>query len=187
MRENRKNSTGKSRSGSPPDAASSLGARELPQGFSRSAWLLVALVSMTRPVLATSVIPLSDAELYRRADVVVHGIVVSSDVSVDDQGRPETLTFIEPLAVLKGQVSGSLVLHQAGGTLPDGRFFKLWGRPEYIPGREVVVFALARAKGEYETAEMMLGKFEVWRDTAGERRPGPDLPGTSPPAPYAPP
>jgi len=39
----------------------------------------------------------------------------------------------------------------------------------------VVVFALARAKGEYETAEMMLGKFEVLQDEAGERFAVPDL------------
>ena len=142
----------------------------------RLACLLLATASpWGRPLLATSVIPISDAELYQRADVIVHGIVLSSDVTVDDRGRPETLIFIEPLAVLKGQVSGSLVLHQAGGTLPDGRFFKLWGRPEYVPGREVVVFAIARAKGEYETAEMLLGKFEVWQDEAGNRFAVPDL------------
>ena len=142
----------------------------------RCACLILAAASpWGRRLFATSVIPISDAELYRRADVVVYGIIVSSDVTVDDTGRPETLTFIEPLSVLKGRLSGPLVLHQAGGTLPDGRFFKLWGRPEYVPGREVVVFAIARAKGEYETAEMMLGKFEVWQDETGDRFAVPDL------------
>src|SRR6266536_1907876 len=109
------------------------------------------------PLLATSVIPISDSELYRRADVIVHGIVLASDVTVDRLERPETLTVIEPLSVLKGRLSGPLVLHQSGGTLPDGRFLKLWGRPEYVVGREVVVFAIARPEGEYQTAEMMLG------------------------------
>ena len=142
----------------------------------RFACLLLAVAALGgRSLFATSVIPISDAELYRRADVIVHGVVLSSDMTVDDLGRPETLTFIGPLSVLKGQVSGNLVLHQAGGTLPDGRFFKLWGRPEYVPGREVVVFAIARAKGEYETAEMLLGKFEVRQDDAGERFAVPDL------------
>ena len=128
-----------------------------------------------RPLLATSVIPISDAELYQRADVIVHGVVLSSDVTVDDLGRPETVTVIEPMAVLKGRLAGSLVLHQLGGTLPDGRFFKLWGRPEYAPGREVVVFAIARPEGEYQTAEMMLGKFEVWQDETGGLFAVPDL------------
>src|SRR6202030_1494938 len=74
---------------------------------------------------------------------------------------------IEPLAVLKGQLAGSLVIHQLGGTLPDGRFFKLWGRPEYAAGHEVVVFAIARAEGDYQTAELVLGKFEVQQDERG--------------------
>src|SRR6202162_695273 len=176
MRENGKSGVGKGRSRSMANSGSFAFRKG---GFGRAfrfACLLLATASpWGRPLLATSVIPISDAELYRRADVIVHGIVLSSDVTVDDRGRPETLIFIEPLAVLKGQVSGSLVLHQAGGTLPDGRFFKLWGRPEYVPGREVVVFAIARAKAEYETAEMLLGKFEVWQDAAGNRFAVPDL------------
>ncbi len=51
----------------------------------------------------------------------------------------------------------------------------MWGRPEYTPGHEVIVFAVARARGEYETAEMLLGKFEIWQDTAGQRFAVPDL------------
>jgi len=115
-------------------------------------------------LFATTVIPISDGELYRRADVIVRGIVLSSRVGEDVWGRPETVTWIQPLDVLKGAVGESLVLHQAGGVLPDGRFFQLWGRPEYPVGREVVVFAIARPEGEFQTAEMFLGKFEVWED-----------------------
>lgn len=144
--------------------------------FYRSACLLLAVVFLCgRPLLATSVIPISDAELYQRADVIVHGVVLSSDVTVDDMGTPETVTVIEPMAVLKGRLAGSLVLHQLGGTLPDGRFFKLWGRPEYAPGQEVVIFAIARSQGEYQTAELLLGKFEVWQDETGNLFAVPDL------------
>ena len=139
-------------------------------------FLLAGLAALcAASLLATSVIPISDSELYRRTDVIVHGVVISSDVTVDGLGRPETLTVIEPLSVLKGRLSGPLVLHQPGGALPDGRFFHLWGRPEYVPGREVVVFAIERPEGEYQTAEMMLGKFEVWQDDAGNRFAIPDL------------
>ena len=88
-------------------------------------------------------------------------------VGEDALGRPETVTRIAPLAVLKGRVAGDLVLHQLGGTLPDGRFFKLWGRPEYQPGHEVIVFAIARPEGDYQTAELLLGKFEVQQDEQG--------------------
>ena len=135
--------------------------------------LLLSIFPASLP--ATSIVPITDSELRARADVVVYGIVQSSEVTVDEQGRPETLTFIEPISVLKGRLSGSLVLHQLGGILPDGRFLKMWGRPEYVPGREVIVFAIARPEGEYQTAEMMLGKFEVREDSTGARFAVPDL------------
>jgi hypothetical protein len=117
----------------------------------------------------TSFIPISDAELSRRADVIVHGIVISSVVKADRLGRPETVSVIAPVSVLKGTLKGTLILHQLGGQLPDGRFFQMWGRPEYVPGSEVIVFAIARRGGDFETAEMLLGKFEVWSDEEGNR------------------
>ena len=151
----------------------------------RPAWLsrvrvgLVVVAAVlcvhSRAAKATSVIPISDAELYRRADLVLHGIVLSSEVGEDRLGRPETVSVIRPLATFKGGVSGDLVIHQVGGTLADGRFLKMWGAPEYKPGREVVVFAIARPGGDFETAEMLLGKFEVSQDDAGNRYAVPEL------------
>jgi hypothetical protein len=126
-------------------------------------------------LLATSIVPMRDRELRARADVIVRGVVETSDVTVDDSGRPETLTVIRPLEVMKGELRGDLVIHQAGGTLPDGRFFRLWGRPEYEPGEEVVVFAIARAEGGFQTAEMLLGKFTVREDGTGRRFAVPEL------------
>jgi hypothetical protein len=118
---------------------------------------------------ATTVIPISDAELYRRAHVIVHGVVVSTSQSESAAGLPETVTVISPVEVLKGGLPGDLVLHQPGGFHSDGRFFRLWGRPEYEPGREVIVFAIARAEGGHTTAEMLLGKFDIAEDDRGRR------------------
>lgn len=130
--------------------------------------LLIGALALTAgPVSATSIVPATARELAARADVIVHGVVVSSHVGEDALGRPETITSITPLEVLKGHVSGVLVLHQLGGELPDGRFFKLWGRPEYEAGHEVVVFAIARPEGDHQTAELVLGKFAVQHDERG--------------------
>jgi subtilase family serine protease len=139
-------------------------------GYGRRFVLLLvigALALPAGPVSATSIVPVSPRELVARADVIVHGVVVGSHVGEDALGRPETITIITPLHVLKGHLSGALVLHQLGGELPDGRFFKLWGRPEYAAGHEVVIFAIARAEGDYQTAELVLGKFEVQQDEGG--------------------
>src|SRR5512132_242129 len=143
--------------------------------LARSLALSCAAWAVASALRGTSVIPISDAELYLRADVIVHGIVISSSVKADRLGRPETVSVITPLSVLEGTLRGSLVLHQLGGQLPDGRFFQMWGRPEYVPGREVIVFAIARRGGDFETAEMLLGEFEVWRDGGGNRYAIPEL------------
>jgi IPT/TIG domain-containing protein len=140
----------------------------------RAVMIAVVLLGLAAAVRATSVIPISDRELYRRSDLVVYGVVVSSQ-TVEGGEWPETVTSIRPVRVLKGALAGDLVLRQAGGTLPDGRFFKLWGRPEYAVGHEVVVFAIARPDGDYQTAEMLLGKFEVGRDETGRLFAVPEL------------
>jgi len=142
--------------------------------IARAAVVAALLLGLAAAVPATSVIPISDRELYLRADLIVYGVVVSSQ-TVEAREWPETVTSIRPVRVFKGALAGDLVLRQAGGTLPDGRFFKLWGRPEYAVGHEVVVFAIARPDGDYQTAEMLLGKFEVGRDEAGRLFAVPEL------------
>ena len=139
------------------------------------ALVATSVLALTGTLAATTYVPVSDAELFRRADVVVHGVVKSSDAREGRDGMPETVTVVAPLRVWKGSLSGDLVLHQAGGELPDGRFFHLFGRPEYPVGAEVVVFAIAREEGDFQTAEMQLGKFTVARDDAGTLFAVPDL------------
>jgi hypothetical protein len=128
--------------------------------------LILGLLAAVR-LGATTFLPISDRELRSRADAVVHGVVISSEVAEDALGRPETITVVRPLGILKGSFAGDLVLHQLGGRLPDGRYFQMWGRPEYQPGHEVLVFAITRPEGDYQTAEMALGKFEVEQDEDG--------------------
>ena len=128
--------------------------------------LAAAALALAASLPAATFIPIRDGELYRRADVVVYGVVVSSDV-VAGERWPETVTVVQPLRVMKGSVPASLVLRQVGGVLPEGRGFFLDGRPEYEPGQEVVVFAIANLSGDYQTAELLLGKFDVMTDANG--------------------
>ncbi|HEV8118926.1 MAG TPA: matrixin family metalloprotease [Thermoanaerobaculia bacterium] len=136
--------------------------------LSSSAAVAGAFLLLAATASATTIVPISDNELRSRADVVVRGIVVSTNVSEDSSGRPETVSVIRPVEVVKGQLDGDLVLHQLGGRLPDGRFFQMWGKPEYQAGHEVLVFAVARPEGDFQTAELVLGKFEVQKDEDGQ-------------------
>jgi hypothetical protein len=136
----------------------------------RSSFLLVAgsLLLLSPALSATTIVPVRTDELAALADAIVHGVVVSTAVASDADGRPETVTVIAPLEVVKGTVGDRLVLRQLGGRRTDGTFLQLWGRPEYEPGREVVVFAISRPEGDWQTAELLLGKFSVEEDEAGE-------------------
>jgi len=126
----------------------------------------LALLAAAR-AYAVTFLPISDAALRAHADAIVDGIVASTRVAPDARGRPETITVVRPLDVLKGDVGGALVLHQLGGTLPDGRTTMLVGSPRYAVGARVLVFAIARPDGDYQTAEMLFGKFDVSRDASG--------------------
>lgn len=142
----------------------------------RSSFLPVALLLLVSPALfATTIVPIPTGELAARADAIVHGVVVSTAVEADADGRPETVSVIAPLEVVKGSVPEALVLRQTGGALPDGTFFQLWGRPEYEAGREVVVFAIERPDGDWQTAELLLGKFTVEADEEGALFAVPDV------------
>ncbi len=146
------------------------------------AWLAVVAASLgATAAWAVAFLPISDAALRARADAIVQGIVLSTRVAPDAEGRPENVIVIRPLDVIKGRVGGELVLHQLGGRLPDGRAFDLPGSPRYTPGAEVLVFAIARPEGDYQTAEMLLGKFEVARDGAGRLFAVPALAGSDAP------
>lgn len=130
------------------------------------------------PAWAVAFLPVSDATLRARAAAIVHGVVLSTRVVADALGRPERVAIIRPIEVLKGSVPGDLVLHQLGGKLPDGRALELGGSPDYTPGTQVLVFAIARPEGDYQTAEMLLGKFEIFRDRSGRLFAVPALAGT---------
>lgn len=148
---------------------SAIGRRRERKTAPRSSFLLVAIsILLSSTLSATTIVPVRTDELATRADAIVHGVVVSTSVVPDAEGRPETVTVIAPMEVVKGVVPDTLVLRQLGGRMPDGTFFQLWGRPEYEPGREVVVFAIARPDGDWQTAELLLGKFSVEQDEAGD-------------------
>lgn len=129
----------------------------------------VALVGFASTLPATTLLPLSDADLKARSTVIVEGVVVRVDPFESSRGLPETQTTIRVLRLFKGRLTGDLLVRDRGGVLPGGRWLKIYGRPDYVVGRRVIVFAIPHPDGEHQTAEFTLGKFEVWKDGAGKR------------------
>ncbi len=121
------------------------------------------------PLPATTLLPLSDAQLAARSTVIVEGVVVRLDPFESSRGLPETQATIRVIQLFKGRLNGDLVVRDRGGVLADGRWLKIYGRPDYVVGRRVLVFAIPHPDGHYQTAEFTLGKFEVWKDGSGRR------------------
>lgn len=141
-------------------------------------WLAAAaalLISSTAHAVAY--LPIRDAALRDRADAIVDGVVVGTRTAVDGAGRPEQVVVIRPNDILKGSIGHDLVLHEPGGAV-SGRVFHLPGSPRYETGSRVLVFAIERPGGGYQTAEMLLGKFDVVRDAGGTLFAVPALAGT---------
>src|SRR5688572_11189213 len=129
----------------------------------------IGLLVLRAALPATTLLPLSDEELAARSAVIVEGAVLRVAPFESSRGFPETETTIRVLQLFKGRLAGDLIVRDRGGALPDGRWLKIYGRPEYVVGRRVVVFAVPHPDGHYQTAEFTLGKFEVWKDGSGRR------------------
>ena len=138
---------------------------------SRAARVLLAFAGILSSAAggATTLFPISDPDLKDRARVIVEGTVARVEVRLSARGLPETWTIIRVARTFKGRPVGELVVRDLGGELPDGHGLEIFGRPDYVVGRRVVVFAVPHPEGEWQTAEFTLGKFEVWRDGNGRR------------------
>jgi hypothetical protein len=138
---------------------------------SRAGRVLLALAGILGSAAAgaTTLFPISDPDLKDRARVIVEGTVARVEVRLSARGLPETWTIIRVARTFKGRPVGELVVRDLGGELSDGGGLEIFGRPDYVVGRRVVVFAVPHPEGEWQTAEFTLGKFEVWRDRNGRR------------------
>ncbi|MBC8647368.1 MAG: hypothetical protein H7X85_09415 [Thermoanaerobaculia bacterium] len=151
--------------------------------LSPTRWGATAAAAVRRPFLltlllalywapgagATTIFTLPDGDLHARSRVIVEGTVVSVAPRENRDGFPETETTIAVTRTFRGAPRARLRLRDLGGRLVDGRWLKIWGRPDYVVGRRVIVFAVPHPEGEFQTAELTLGKFEIWKDSAGRR------------------
>ena len=123
------------------------------------AGLLIGGITVERGS-ATTVIPIADHDLQDRADAIVHGVVISSWVEESAAGQPITVSVIAPIETVKG---GSPATSCSGnsGEAPGWPVSEYLGQPAFSRGDQVVVFAVERPDGDHQTAELLMGKFDV--------------------------
>lgn len=135
----------------------------------RAVALVACIVLSTTPAIATVYAPLEDAELLRRADVVVLARASASSVVAAPGGLPETRTSFDVVDSLVGPGDSTIEVVVPGGELPGGLALVLSGTPRFVPGAVYVLALRARGDRTFVPAELGLGVFDVVRDEAGRR------------------
>ncbi len=138
----------------------------------------VALISLVvglavLPVSAATYQPGPDADLARRAPVIVRASVVSQESRLESVGgrlRPFTIVTLAALETIKGSVPEAFSVRLPGGRVGDT---VAWvpGTPVFSGGAEVVLFLerAAGAPGMYRLTEFGLSKFDLVADEDGRR------------------
>ncbi len=117
--------------------------------------LMIVGVSSSR---ATTIIVPTDDQLVAKSTAIIEGTVLSS-TPVDRSGHIWTETHISVSNVLKGDGVGSeAIIREIGGQI-DNRITVIFGAPAYKVGESVLAFLIATPRGDYQTADLFVGKF----------------------------
>jgi hypothetical protein len=128
-----------------------------------------ALLMLACAAHATRMSPLSIEQLTAKAQLVLHGRVVSKTVQRDATGRIHTKIQLQITDTWKGQPKANpFTIVQAGGVLGE-EVATVDGQEEFLIGEEVVVFLVVNERGEGVVIGIVQGKFKVARDASGEK------------------
>ncbi|MBW3670695.1 MAG: PKD domain-containing protein, partial [Acidobacteria bacterium] len=123
--------------------------------------VLLTVLTLALPAQATTIIMPTDEQLIEKSPVIVRGTVLRSH-PVELNGGIWTETVLSVEEVLKGDVSGEVIIREVGGQLGN-RQAVVFGSPAYVAGEEVLAFLWPSPRGHYQTMDLFLGKFsEEW-------------------------
>ena len=126
-------------------------------------WIVTILIS---PYLtALTVLPLSDEQLAKKAEMIVVGKVLSADYDVDKKdNHPITYVRIRVSEYLKGKnQTRDLTLKTLGGIGPKMGMY-VPGAANFYRDEEVMLFLEKRSDGSLFPIGLYLGKYSVYRD-----------------------
>lgn len=130
-------------------------------------------LALAAPAVATSVMPLSLAEMKARANVVVEATVVDVRVEHEDGARAVTYTTLRVDDAVEGAQRGELLIvyqpgaHPTLGTARDGDVRWLMGHRAYRVGERVMFFGLRHKRAALDVVVHLTlgyGTFDVLDD-----------------------
>src|SRR6058998_3291072 len=137
----------------------------------RAPWIIVAFIVLawTPVALATTIVPVADADLVDAAAAIVLADVKAIESRWDPAQRLIfTVITLDVRDSLKGEIPlGPLTIRQLGGRVAG---MQAWveGSPEFTVGERVLVFLSRNADGTLRVAHLYQGKFSIQSDA----RPG---------------
>src|SRR5207245_1045758 len=130
----------------------------------RGSWILAAVVALAwaPAALATTVVPVADADLVSTATA----IVIADVKAIESRWDPATRRIFTVITLdvrdsLKGEIPlGPLTIRQLGGRVAG---MQAWveGSPEFTVGERVLVFLSRNADGTLRVAHLYQGKFSI--------------------------
>src|SRR5206468_5767605 len=133
----------------------------------RGSWILAAVVALAwaPAALATTVVPVADADLVSTATA----IVIADVPAIESRWDPATRRIFTVITLdvrdsLKGEIPlGPLTIRQLGGRVAG---MQAWveGSPEFTVGERVLVFLSRNADGTLRVAHLYQGKFSIVTD-----------------------
>lgn len=135
---------------------------------SRVYWLTCVLLILIASVAsATTIVLPTDEQLVVKSPVIVEGTVISTG-PVQQGNAIWTETKLAIDRTIKGNVSGVVTIREIGGEIGD-HITKVWGAPVYTVGERVLVFLTKSPRGDYQTTDLLVGKFSETRAMNGRR------------------
>src|SRR5436309_8385391 len=133
----------------------------------RGSWILAAVAALAwaPAALATTVVPVADADLVSTATAIVMPCVKAIESRADPATRRIfTVITLDVRDSLKGEIPlGPLTIRQLGGRVAS---MQAWveGSPEFTVGERVLVFLSRNADGTLRVAHLYQGKFSIVTD-----------------------
>ncbi len=125
-----------------------------------AALLLLATASTA---LATTYVPVSDANLADQAAAVARVKVIAVDPGPANRA-PATDYLVEVDELVQGYLPGStVVVRVPGGVRMDGLGLEIWGAPKFQPEEEALLFLQPGEDGTFGVLHLMLGAFHARR------------------------
>ena len=135
---------------------------------------MILILGWATGLHAATYLPVSDAELVTRSEVIVRGTVLDQAVrleTIKGKDLPFTITSVKVLEVIKGRISERTVrVRLPGGKVGDLAWW-VPGTPTFQANEEVILLLnpASGRPGEYHLSEFGMGQFDVMEDESGHR------------------